>query len=273
MSANLERERISVNGIETEVLVGGAGPKLLFLHSSWGPDAYSDACLRLLAGNFHVFAPYHPGYGRIDRPKHFASVGDLAYFYLDYLSQLSLSNVVMVGASIGGWIACEIAVRSTQRLSKLVLIDPVGIKTGDRERRDFVDFFVLGQPDRGRLEFQKPEFQSINSAAKSDEELTIIARGRDAEVHYGWNPFMHNPQLRHWLHRIDVPTLILRGSEDRVVLQQAHEAFRGLIPDAELKLISNAGHHPHLEQPADVAGRIYQFAAVLSQPLAKAASR
>jgi pimeloyl-ACP methyl ester carboxylesterase len=273
MSVNLVREKISVKGIETEVLVGGAGPKLLFLHSNWGPDTCTDAYLRLLTGSFQVFAPFHPGYGRIDRPKHFASVGDLAYFYLDYLKQQSLSNVMVVGASIGGWIACEIAVRSTQRLSQLVLVDPVGIKTGCRERRDFVDFFAIAQSDRGRLEFQDPKFQSIDYSRRSDEELTIIARGRDAEVHYGWNPFMHNPQLRHWLHRIDVPTLILRGSEDRVVLREAHEAFRDLIPDAELRLIPNSGHHPHLEQPVEFADHVKQFAAVGSQPLAKASSR
>src|ERR1700749_2869042 len=115
MSANLVWEKILVKGSETEVLVGGAGPKLLFLHSSWGPDAYSDSYLRLLASNFQVFAPYHPGYGRIDRPKHFASVADLAYFYLDYLEQLSFANVVLVGASIGGWISCGVAVCCTLR--------------------------------------------------------------------------------------------------------------------------------------------------------------
>jgi pimeloyl-ACP methyl ester carboxylesterase len=83
----------------------------------------------------------------------------------------------------------------------------------------------------------------------SDEDLTIIARGREAEVHYGWKPFMHNPQLRHWLHRVTVPTLIVRGAKDRIVSQENNAAYLDLLPDSKLVTIDNAGHHPHIEQP------------------------
>jgi len=267
---HIASETISVCGIQTDVLSGGQGPQLLFLHSNWGPDAYSDAYLRALAESYRVAAPFHPGYGRYDRPKHFTSVGDLAYFYLDYLQKQDLSEVILVGASFGGWIASEIAVRSTQRLSKLVLVDPFGIKTGDRENRDIVDFFAIGDAERRRLEFERSDFQFLDYASKSDEELTIIARGREAEVHYGWSPFMHNPQLKHWLHRIDVPTLILRGSDDHVISYSNHASYCGLISQANVELIPDAGHYPHVEQPEAFADRVNEF---VGGPLCSSLSR
>jgi pimeloyl-ACP methyl ester carboxylesterase len=273
MSEDFARDSVSVGGVQTEVLSGGQGPLLLFLHSSWGPDVFSDAYLRALAKSYRVIAPYHPGYGRNDRPKHFASIGDVAYFYLDYLQQEGLRDVNVVGASIGGWIASEIAVRSTQRISKLVLVDPFGIKAGGRENRDFADFFAVGEAERRRLEFEKTEFQVVDYANKSDDQLTIIARGREAEVHYGWNPFMHNPQLKHWLHRIDVPTLVLRGSNDQLVSYANHVAYCELVPRASLELIENSGHHPHLDRPAAFADRVDEFlAGSRSAPASKLAS-
>ncbi len=260
MSGPLARELISVAGAKTEMLSGGSGQDLLVLHSNWGPDAYSDAYLRLLTDSFRVSAPYHPGYGRHERPRHFVGVDDLAYFYLDYLLQKNLTDVVLLGAGIGGWIANEIAVRSTQRISKLALVAPFGVKTGDRETRDFVDFFALGDLERRRLEFEDPSFHTLDYGKKSDEELTIIARGRESEVHYGWKPFMHNPQLKHWLHRIDVPTLVLRGSEDRIISYANHAAYCELNPRARMELIHGAGHHPHIERPEQLVQNVQAFA-------------
>jgi pimeloyl-ACP methyl ester carboxylesterase len=207
-----------------------------------------------------VLAPYHPGYGRIARSPRFRDISDVAYFYLDFLKQADLTGVTLVGASIGGWIASEIAIRSTERLSRLVLVSPFGVKIGDRETRDFTDFWTVDEEERGQLEYAKPEFRSIDYSSKTDEELTIIVRGRETEAHYGWKPFMHNPQLKNWLHRIDIPTLVLRGSEDRIVRQENHLAYRDLIPGAKLEVIAGAGHHPHIEEPLIFSKHVAAFA-------------
>ena len=158
-----------------------------------------------------------PGFRVTPGPEQLRDVSDLAYLYLDLFEQMKLENVLLVGASFGGWIASEIAVRCTtgfpdwscpvRSASRLATARPATMSTSWR----------LMTCTRGVLEFVDPAFQSTGFASWSDEDLLIAARGREAEVYYGWKPFMHNPQLKHWLHRIDVPTLVLRGADDRIV--------------------------------------------------------
>src|SRR4051794_19768880 len=124
-------ERIEVAGIALETLMAGDGPPLLFLH---GGDyvAQNRPFLDRLAHRWHVIAPRHPGFGNTPRPAWFRSVHDIAYLYLDLIEQLELDNVLLVGSSLGGWIALEMAVRSQARLGGLVLIDLFGVKIGGR---------------------------------------------------------------------------------------------------------------------------------------------
>src|ERR1700733_1535255 len=120
-------ERIDIGGTSIEMLVAGSGPPLVFLH---GIDYFAQHKLFLdaLTQKFHVIAPRHPGFGNSPRPAWMRSVGDLAYLYLDLLDRLALDEVLLVGSSFGGWLAQEIAVRSTARLGRLVLIDSLGVK-------------------------------------------------------------------------------------------------------------------------------------------------
>lgn len=254
------RRTIVVGSVKTDLLEIGAGQPLLFLHGAEGPDFPDARYLDELARNFHVLAPWHPGFGFNERPAHMRDVGDLAYFYLDLIELLALKNLILVGASFGGWIAAEIAVRSDRALAALVLAGPFGIKLGDRQARDIVDFFAISRADMGRLFFTDDRFFAPDLTSKSNEELTAIARGRDALAAYGWSPFMHNPQLSHWLHRIHVPTLVLRGDDDRVVNVQCHEAYAERVCSGTLQTIANAGHYPHIEQPVAFTDAIRSFA-------------
>ena len=113
-------ERIEINGISVETVIAGTGPPLLFLH---GGDyvAQNRAFLDRLARRFRVVAPRHPGFGTTPRPAWFRSVNDIAYLYLDLIDRLNLRDATLVGSSFGGWVALEIAVRSTARIGRLVL--------------------------------------------------------------------------------------------------------------------------------------------------------
>lgn len=259
VSSDLRQQRLAVRGIETDLFTVGEGKPLLFLHSGAGPDCFSTEYLETLGKSFHVIAPFHPGFGMIGRPSHFRDVGDLAYFYLDLIDKLDLRDIALVGAALGGWIATEIAVRSTGRLSHLILADPFGVKFGNRETRDFLDFLAVSREERAQLEFNHPIFQNLSYAGKTDEQIAVIARGLETEAFYGWQPFMHNPQLLHWLHRIDVPTLILRGSDDRVVAPANHRAYLDRIPDSRIQMIEAAGHHPHLDRPQEFSAAVSAF--------------
>jgi len=152
----------------------------------------------------------------------------------------------------------SIAVAGSHRLRKLVLVDPVGIKIGDRETRDILDVFNVN-PAEVRRQGWHDETKAPDYDAMSDEELIVHARNWEALCLYAWHPYMYNPQLKHWLGRIRVPTLMLWGASDRVVSPDYGRAYAGLIPGARFEIMAEAGHHPELAQPARFADRVAAF--------------
>jgi pimeloyl-ACP methyl ester carboxylesterase len=95
--------------------------------------------------------------------------------------------------------------------------------------------------------------------AMSDDDMILLARNWDALCLYAWRPHMYNPQLKHWLRRISVPTLVLWGASDRIVTPAYGQAYAGLIPGARFELIELAGHHPELEQPRAFVDVVVDF--------------
>ena len=248
-----------LQGIGLRIIRRGAGPSMLLLHGGDGPQDHLPFFARLTE-RFDVIAPVHPGFAGSTIPEHFDGMDDLVYLYLDLMDALDLREVVLLGFSMGGWAAAEIAVRNTSRLSKLILVDAVGIKPGDRETRDIADIFGLPAPEVTKVMFDDPS-KGANLALMTDEQLAVIAGDRIAHAQYTWDPYMHNPKLRHRLHRIDVPTLLIWGESDRVVTVSYAEAYRAMIPGAKLVIIPQAGHLPQLEQPDLFVEHVLSFAA------------
>jgi pimeloyl-ACP methyl ester carboxylesterase len=254
---------ITVAGIELELNEQGSGPPLLFLHPGFPLGRFDPAepVLALLAKHFRVLAPTHPGFGRTPAPDWMTGVDDLSYLYLDMLDALDLNGVVLAGASFGGWIAAEMAVKSTARLSKLVLANPVGVKFGDRETRDFVDVYSIFDKEIAELAYADASVGITDNAQLSDDVLYHMARSREATSRYAWQPYLHNPKLKHRLHRIDVPTLLLWGEADRITRAGYGKLYADLIPGAVFQPLKNVGHYPHKENPAAFADAIAAFAA------------
>lgn len=249
---------ITVNDLAVDLIDAGAGQPVLFLHPEIGIDPHMPV-LESLAHQVRLLAPSHPGFGRTAVAPHMTSVDDLAYFYLDLLKVLDLRDVTVVGVSLGAWIAAEIAVKSTERLRSLVLANPVGIKVSDRETRDIVDIFALTDEDYRNLAYSDVAAAARDYSVLTDDERLRIARNRDATARFCWSPYMHNPKLKSRLYRIDVPTLVLWGADDRLAAGDYGRAFAELIPDARFHLIEKAGHFPHVEQPAKFAGEVFAF--------------
>jgi pimeloyl-ACP methyl ester carboxylesterase len=252
-------ERIELGGIAVETRLAGDGPPLLFLH---GGDyvAQNQACLDRLARRFRVVAPRHPGFGNTPRPAWFRSVGDIANLYLDLLERLDLKDATLAGHALGGWIALDLAVRSEARLARLVLIDSLGVKFGGREERDIADLHALPADEVLRRSFADPEAAVPDYAALDDGALMAIARDREASVLYGWRPYMHDPALLHWLHRITRPALVLWGERDGVVAPSYGERLAAALPRARFRLVAGAAHYPQIERPEEVAAAIERFA-------------
>jgi pimeloyl-ACP methyl ester carboxylesterase len=252
-------ERIEVGEVSLEAVVAGEGRPLLFLH---GGDYFRQNCafIEKLARHWRVLAPRHPGFGRSERPDGFRTVHDLAYLYLDLLDRQGLRDVMVVGSSFGGWVALEMSVRSIERIGRLALIDSLGVKFGGREERDIADIYALPGEELLRRTFFDPGRVVPDYSQLDDDEAVAIARDRTATALYGWRPYMHNPGLRQWLHRVRVPTLVIWGDSDGIVSRGYGETLSRSLPAARFQLIREAGHYPQIERADEVADAIESFA-------------
>ena len=237
-------DQINVAGIEMDLEVQGEGPPLLYLH----PEHYAHLhapFLSKLSEDRKVYAARHPGFDGRRPPSDFRRVDDLAYLYLNLLDQLDLANVMVLGASFGGWIGLEMAVRSTARISCLSLIAPLGVKLGGRDERDFADLAALPDDQAMSALFSG---KGADLGSFSEAQLIEVAQDRQYLAYYAWKPYLHNPSLSRWLHRINVPTRLLWGEDDRYVTADYGNRLAARIPSAEMTLISGAGHYPQIEK-------------------------
>jgi pimeloyl-ACP methyl ester carboxylesterase len=254
----LVRQRIALGGLELDYFEGGQGRPLLFLHDILGLDPAAPS-FDALSRRFHVIAPLNPGFGAADPPPWLNSVDDFAHAHLALARRLELRDAVLVGASLGAWVAAEMVTKATYFLRHLVLVSPFGIKVGPVDRLDIPDIFAMPQAELDRRLFARPDLWRLDPAAKTDAELETVARGRAALALVGWEPYMHNPKLKHRLGTIDRPTLVLRGAQDGIVSADFAASFTRLIPGARLETIEDAAHLPLLEQPERTVARIVDF--------------
>jgi pimeloyl-ACP methyl ester carboxylesterase len=244
--------------VQLEMLRQGDGRTLLFLHGGYGLD-FEAAWLERLAKHVDVIAPSHPGFGASERPNSITTVDDISYFYLDLLDELDLRDVTLVGVSFGAWIAAELAVKSTKRLARLVMANAVGIKVSQRETRDIADIFAMTEAEFTTAAFADPAIGTRDYKSMSDAEVLRVARNREALARFSWSPYMHDPKLRTRLHRIEVPTLFVWGSQDHIVSQEYGRAYCAAVPGGRFESIEGAGHFPHVEQAGGFATRVLAF--------------
>jgi pimeloyl-ACP methyl ester carboxylesterase len=175
------------------------------------------------------------------------------------MDKLGLTKVDVVGFSIGGWIAAEVATKVPERISRLVLIGPVGVKTGKPDQLDVPDVFAMPREKLDALRFHDPASNPIDLAKLSDEQLHIVARNSETLALLTWEPYMHNPKLRHRLHRVTMPALFLRGASDGIVSAEYLARYAKLVPNARLDTVAQAGHLPQVEQRETTVAKVLQF--------------
>jgi len=251
-------ERLSVAGVALEVVRRGAGRPVLLLHGPQNVDPRAPF-LERLGHRAEVIAPSHPGFGHSERPADFETVYDLVHLYLDVLEALPYEKVTLLGLSFGGWLAAEVAIKCCHRLEGLILVDAFGIKVSDRETPDILDVFNTSPQEVQRRSWHDsgkwaPDFNEL-----SDDELVVRARNWEALCLYGWHPYMYNPQLKRWLRRITVPTLVLWGASDGIVTPSYGRTYSELIPGSRFELIERAGHHPEIEQADAFVDAVAKF--------------
>lgn len=247
---------VTIANCRIRLMRGGRGAPLLFLHGGGGIGIWLP-CMERLAKKFDVIVPEHPGFGASDTPDWLDNIADLANFYLEFLDQLDLREVHLVGSSLGGWIAAELAVRNATRLASLTLVGAAGIHVKDVQQ---VDTFLSNEEQRIRDLFYDPELAEAVFASSQRPELEdATLKNRMITAKLSWQPRSYDPDLRKWLHRIKVPTLLIWGANDRLFPQEYALVYQRLIPGAKAVVLPECGHLPHVEKGDEFAAELESF--------------
>ncbi len=240
-----------------KLLRGGDGAPLVFLH-----DAFCPAWLPLhdrLASELEVFVPIHPGFaGSEDGFEQFETMEDLVIHYLDLCEALKLERPALAGASFGGWIAAEWAIRYSGQLRCLVLIDGLGLRLPSAPVADVLS--LDGPALRRTLFAEANSLRALQTLPDNPSVEAIVPTilGRRALARFAWQ-FPDDPRLLGYLYRARLPALILWGERDPCVPIAHGNAFHDGIADSQLAVIPGAGHLPHLEAPEECAQRMLEF--------------
>jgi pimeloyl-ACP methyl ester carboxylesterase len=254
LTTNLDR----IGPVEVTYSERGAGQAVLLLHGGAGPlsvAAFADLFAR--SESARVITPTHPGFGGTARPEQLASPRDLAALYVALLDQLDLSEVTVIGNSVGGWIAAEMALCASLRIGRVVLVDAVGIEVPGHP---VADFFSLTMDQVAELSYHDPIAFRIDVAAMPPAQREAMAGNRAALAAYAGTA-MTDATLKDRLQGVDIPALVLWGEADQIVDTEYGRAFAAAIPGAQFALLPNTGHVPQIETPQQLLEAIRAFVA------------
>jgi len=260
-TANESTVRVGENDVQ--MFSGGSGPPLLYLHGAGG-NAGWQAFHEALAQSHTIHAPSQPGFSGTPRPGWVSTINDLAHFNLEMVQRLGLTQYVLVGHSMGGWIAAEMAAMGQENLKGLVLIDAVGIRP---KQADITEIFMVSSETRAGLRFYDPS-QMPNSEQytrePTAEEVQADHANREMASRLCWKPYMHNPNLPSYLAKVKTPSLVIWGRQDAIVPAECGDLYHQALSSSTLKVIDNCGHSPQIEKPQEFQAAISGFRSGLS---------
>jgi pimeloyl-ACP methyl ester carboxylesterase len=250
-----QRESIYVNGVKVAMLSAGQGEPLVFWHGAGTWHGFDFALP--WTSRFRVIIPFHPGFGDSGDAPEMASAGDYALHYLEMFDQLGLDRANLVGFSMGGRLAATFAIEHRRRVRKLVLIAPAGLDVPEHPMAN------LAQVKAEEIPGYLVENLSVIAShlPKGPDPEFAAARAREGG---NFAKLMQNglagPWLPRWLHRVNMPTLIAWGDKDRILPAGQAEAWKKLIPHAQVRIFPGAGHLVADEKP-ECASAIADFLA------------
>jgi pimeloyl-ACP methyl ester carboxylesterase len=245
-----------VGPVDITVDEQGLGRIFLLLHGGGGPNTVASfAELLATARGARAVSPIHPGFGGTPRPEALHTVGGLAALYVALLDQLDLNDVTVAGNSVGGWIAAEMALLGSPRVSSAVIIDAAGIEVPGHP---IADFFSLTLDQVFQLSFHNPGPFRIDPSTLPPAAQAIAAGNRAALATYAGTS-MSDPSLAGRLSGLQVPTLVLWGDSDQIVDPDYGRAYAAAIPTARFQLLKDTGHLPQMETPDQVLDAIWDW--------------
>jgi pimeloyl-ACP methyl ester carboxylesterase len=251
---------VEIAGRKTQVLKGGEGPPLLYLHSAAGECDWT-VFHNKLAGRFTVYAPAHPGFGLSAGLEEIRDIHDVVWHYVDLIAALGLGRIPVVGFSLGAWIAMELAILRPATVERLVLAAAVGLHVPNAP---IAELFIDDLDKLRRLLFFDPNDPCADDVVPrsiEDRRFLMWLRAREATARIGWNPYLHNPRLTSHLHRIECAALILWGREDKVVPLAHGQFLADHLPQAKLRVFERCGHMLPFERADAFAAETTAFLA------------
>jgi pimeloyl-ACP methyl ester carboxylesterase len=248
-SNNYQEDFIDTPTGKLQIRSSGVGEPLLVLHGELGFPGWLKYHSKL-SNVYNVMAPSHPGYDKSDRIDWAMNIGDIAGFYLELLDDLKLDHIRVVGLSIGAWIAAEMAIRDPRKISKLVLVSPMGLKPDKGEIYDIYLNLAKEYLNESFYDSETvPDFKIVCPDEPSDDQLELWEVGREQSARLSWKPYMYNPTLPYLLNRLkSTDVLIISGADNRIVPVDSLNKYNDAIPGSTLKLIKECGHRVEIEK-------------------------
>jgi pimeloyl-ACP methyl ester carboxylesterase len=257
-TADSTTEFVELGGKKIQVAVGGNGKPLVYLHSAGGETDWMPFH-EALAKSFRVVAPAAPGFALSTGLDQIDDMHDLAWHTIDLLASMKIERAPLVGFSLGAWLAAQVAVFRPSLVSHLVLVDSAGVRLPEAP---MAELFIDDLDDLRNLLFYDPRDPAVELALPTsldDPRILHWLRAREATARLGWNPYLHDPKLPLHLHRIECPTLVLWGREDKLIPLAHGEYFAASIPGARLEVFEHCGHMLPFEQPEAFASQVAAF--------------
>ncbi|MBM3222918.1 MAG: alpha/beta hydrolase, partial [Candidatus Tectomicrobia bacterium] len=234
------RSTVTVGTTEVELFSGGSGPALLFLHGAGG-NAGWQPWHEALAKTYTVYVPSQPGFNGTERPDWVYTITDVAHFNRSLVQTLGLSQYILMGSSMGGWVAAEMAAMCHYDLRGLVLVDAAGIKP---DKSEIAEIFMVSTQTRQKQRFYDPsQVPNLDQYTRTltPEEQVIEHANREMASRLCWRPYLHNLSLPHYLGKVSTPTLIVWGRQDAIIPLECGELYQQALPHATLTVIEQCG--------------------------------
>ena len=255
-AASFTDEMVKVGFGNVHLMKGGTGSRLVIFQDDLGSPGWLPFYEKL-AQRFTVYVPSHPGFGKSERPAWMRNVRDLAIAHGWLLNVLGIDSTAVVGLGFGGWVAAEMATMGRRLIDKMVLVGAVGVQPLDGE---IVDQFLLSGEEYAKMCFHDAaKFEELYGSETTVDQRESWEVNREMAIRLAWKPFMFNQSLPHLLGCVDTPTLIVRGSEDRVVPPSCAQRYLDSMPNARLELMDGCGHCVDAEKPDELAQVISGF--------------